>query len=287
MYTPFLFSTSETDLHYVLLHKKEIEAFPMHWHDEIEVTLVKSGVMKIFINEEPFEIKAGEAVIINSGDCHYTVPTDAETVSLIFSPSLLSGTATSDRVISELKERLGRNSKSTLEWKSEDRTALLSIFSELEILEKDSFSYELLVRAAIFRLCVLIGDERHNPIAETSVRNENSKTRDRIANVFRYIEEHYMNPLSLPEAAEASGYVPTYFSRVFKTCTGMTFYDYLTIYRIRKAEVQLVKTNDSISKIASASGFSSVKTFDRVFKEQVGISPLRFRKQHQCKGKKE
>ena len=90
-----------------------------------------------------------------------------------------------------------------------------------------------------------------------------------------------MEPISLPSAAEASGYVPTYFSRVFKTCTGMTFYDYLTVYRIRKAEIQLVNTNDSVSSIASASGFSSVKTFDRVFKEQIGTSPLKFRKQHQ------
>ena len=281
MYTPFLFSTSETAFRYVLLHKKETEAFPMHWHDEIELIFVRNGELRIFINGEPFDISAGNAAIINSGDCHYTVPSDAECITIIFSLSILSGTSDSERIISELKTRLGRNSKTTLEWKEEDREALHALLEELEGIDRSSFAYELLVRSAIFRISALIGDENHNPLSDAGARSECSKARERLANVFKYIEQHYMEPISLPSAAEASGYVPTYFSRVFKTCTGMTFYDYLTVYRIRKAEIQLVNTNDSVSSIASASGFSSVKTFDRVFKEQIGTSPLKFRKQHQ------
>ncbi len=280
MYTPFLFSTSEQELHYVLLHKKATEAFPLHWHDEIEISLVLSGELNLFLNGECLSVKAGNAVFINSGDCHYYLPEEAEFTCLLFSPDLLSGTPGSSALIENVKERIGRNSKTMDNWKNEDRAKLRDLFSFLESLDSSSFSYSLLVRSAIFRIVAMIADDSINPASSTPSSVEFNKVRNRISDVFRYIEEHYMEPLSLPEAAAASGYVPTYFSRVFKTCTGMTFYDYLTVFRIRKAEMQLTETNDSIAAVAAASGFSSVKTFDRVFKEQLGISPLKFRKQY-------
>ena len=282
MYTPFLFSTSETDLHYVLLHKKETEAFPIHWHDEFEITYVNSGELRISINGENYLVKAGDGVIINSGDCHYCFPSKAEITAVLFSPNLLSSASGSEQLVAAVKERLKENAKTTVAWSDEDRKTLLSILSELERLDSGSFSYPLLVRSLLFRLLALLTDDGHARM-DKDESIECSKVRDRIGNVFKYIEEHYMESITLATAAEASGYVPTYFSRVFKICTGMTFYDYLTVYRIRKAEILLINTNDSISKVAVATGFSSVKTFDRVFKEQRGISPLKFRKQHTIK----
>ncbi len=281
MYTPFLFSTSEQDLHFVLLRRKETEVFPMHWHDEIEVTFVNEGELVLFINSKQFSVPKGEAVIINSGDCHYGLPSSADTTSIVFSPSLLGGTASSEKLIADVKRRLSVASKTTENWKEEDKAYLFSILSELEGIPDDIFSRELLVRSALFRLVAFITDERHNPLIGETEIVELSKAKERISKVFRFIEEHYQDPISLPDAAAAAGYVPTYFSRVFKNCTGMTFYDYLTVFRVRKAEINLLSSNDSIARIASISGFSSVKTFDRVFKEQTGISPLKFRKRSQ------
>lgn len=280
MYTPFLFNTSEQDLRFVLLQKKAIEAFPMHWHDEIEISYVLHGELQIFLNGELITVKEGDALFIDSDECHYFMPGKVDLITVLFSPSLLSGTPGSDKLIADIKERLTRNSKTTAKWTAENKSELKSIIDELASFDKNDFAYELKVRACIFRLVAMIADERINSVADMTAVTDCSKVKERIGNVFRYIEEHYMEALSLPEAAAASGYVPTYFSRVFKTCTGMTFYDYLTIYRIRKSEVLLVETSDSIAAIAVASGFSSVKTFDRVFKEQIGISPLKFRKQH-------
>ena len=193
---------------------------------------------------------------------------------------ILAGTPGSAALIASIRERLGKNSKTTGKWKHDDVEILKRILSYLEALDKSTFSYELLVRSAVFRLIAMIADESINPLSQLSSGIECSKVRNRIGDVFKYIEEHYKEPMTLPEAAAASGYVPTYFSRVFKNCTGMTFYDYLTVFRVRKAEILLVNTNDSIANIAASSGFSSVKTFDRVFKEQLGISPLKFRKMH-------
>ena len=280
MYTSFLFGTSEQELHYVLLQKKATESFPLHWHDEIEISFVLSGELSLMLDGEDLAVKAGDVLFINSGDSHYFRPSDAEVITIIFSPDLLSGTVGSDSIISGVRERLGRLSKTTEHWNAEAKEELISYIKELSALSKESFSYELMVRSIVFRIVAMITDETYNPLSEKTSISEQSKVRDRIAAVFSYIEAHYKDSISLPDAAEASGYVPTYFSRVFKSCTGMTFYDYLTIFRIRKAEIALVSTSSSIQSIATEAGFSSVKTFDRVFKEQTGISPLKFRKMH-------
>ena len=57
MYAPFLFSTSEKELHYVLLHRKNAEAYPVHWHDEIEIVYVCDGTLKTFINGESLSMR--------------------------------------------------------------------------------------------------------------------------------------------------------------------------------------------------------------------------------------
>ena len=280
MYAPFLFTTSEKELHYVLLHRKESEAFPMHWHDEIEIDCIRSGELRIFLNGESRSVRAGEAVIINSGDPHYWLPSEAEVTSVIFSPDVISGTENSSQLEKEIVQRIGRLSRTTENWNEQDRAALIALVDELESIPEGIFSYELLVRSALFRILALAADENRNPPSAPMPSTAGAKVMGRIGNVFRYIEENYSNPISLPEAAAASGYVPTYFSRVFKSCTGMTFYDYLTLFRVRKAEAALIASSDSIASIAVECGFSSVKTFDRVFKEHAGISPLKFRKMH-------
>lgn len=276
MYTPFLFDTSEQGLHFVLLHKKTIEAFPMHWHEEIEIAYAEEGETTLFLNGETVTIHPGEAVFINSGDCHYFLPSKSLLTSIIFSPDILG----SENLVSGIRKRLDENSRTSASWSAEDKAALQSILGELVAADRESFEYELIVRSALCRLVALAADPKHREASGPERKSESAKVRERIGNVFRYVEEHYSEPISLPAAAAASGYVPTYFSRVFKSCTGMTFYDYLTVFRIRKAEVRLLNTNDSISSIADASGFSSVKTFDRVFKDLTGSSPLKFRKMH-------
>ena len=279
MYAPLLFSTSEKELHFVLFHSTKNEAYPLHWHDEVEISYVLKGTLKASINGDMIDVEEGDAVILAPGDHHYCQPSEAECLTVIFSPELLGGSPGSD-VPNEFRQRLAGLSRTTGKWIPSDKERLAALLKELEETTEEPFFHELLVRSALFRLAALIADERVNAPHGMQAAAAATKVEERIGNVFRYIDAHYAEPLSLPEAAAASGYVPTYFSRVFKACTGMTFYDYLTLYRVRKAEMLLVGTKDSIQNVARESGFSSVKTFDRVFKEQTGYSPLKFRKQH-------
>lgn len=95
-----------------------------------------------------------------------------------------------------------------------------------------------------------------------------------------YTKEHFQDAeLSLQEVADAVGISRTYFSTTFKELTGEKYWDYLTGYRMEQAKILLQDTNMSQAEISEQVGYSSEFHFSRKFKEIVGISPNRYRRQ--------
>ncbi|XID90517.1 helix-turn-helix domain-containing protein [Paenibacillaceae bacterium WGS1546] len=95
-----------------------------------------------------------------------------------------------------------------------------------------------------------------------------------------YIDANYTSDLSLEQVAEAMGLKPQYFSRLFKTCSGITFIDYLTQLRIEKAKDMMGEPHLSLKCIGRSIGYRDPNYFSRVFRKTVGVSPSQFREQH-------
>lgn len=96
-----------------------------------------------------------------------------------------------------------------------------------------------------------------------------------------YIHDHFEEPLSLEKMAAMSGASETYFCRLFKHETGMTFLNYLNGLRIERACVLLRDSSDNSLDICYQVGFNDYTHFGRQFKKNTGMSPSGFRKQNQ------
>jgi len=94
----------------------------------------------------------------------------------------------------------------------------------------------------------------------------------------KYIDENYHNPLSLEEVANYVYLSPYYFSHMFKKEVGMTFVEYLTEKRIRKAQQLLMTTDLPISDIAMSVGYPDPNYFGKVYKNITGMAPGESRK---------
>ena len=57
----------------------------------------------------------------------------------------------------------------------------------------------------------------------------------------------------------------------------MTFLEFLTTERIKKAEILLADPNISITEIAMRAGYTNLSTFNRTFKINKGCTPREFR----------
>ena len=84
---------------------------------------------------------------------------------------------------------------------------------------------------------------------------------------------------TLKEMTAETGLKRTQFSVIFKHATGESPLSYLTSLRVSKAADMLENTNHSITDIAFQCGFSSSQHFANTFKQKVGQTPLKYRKQ--------
>ncbi|MDR1156806.1 MAG: response regulator [Oscillospiraceae bacterium] len=97
----------------------------------------------------------------------------------------------------------------------------------------------------------------------------------------RYIERNYGDmQLSLQAAAASQHVSPEHLSRVFRHETGVTFVDYVTQTRIRKAVELLLGSDLKIYSIAEQTGYSTQHYFSVAFKRALGVSPIEYRKGH-------
>ncbi|MCI3926247.1 response regulator [Paenibacillus sp. TRM 82003] len=102
---------------------------------------------------------------------------------------------------------------------------------------------------------------------------------DPIALALRYMERHYQEPIALKDAADRVYLNAAYFSTLFKQRTGKTFIERLTELRVADAKQRLASTDEKIVTIAETTGFTNIRHFNRVFKNETGATPKEYREQ--------
>lgn len=118
-------------------------------------------------------------------------------------------------------------------------------------------------------------------IYELTVEHQRIQMADRRGNVersVRYIEEHYMEKISLDQLAQVAYLSKYYYTRAFYKYVGLTPYEYLNAVRISKAMNLLIDTNLSVDEIGWKVGFQGSRNMIRQFKKAMGITPGEYRR---------
>lgn len=92
-----------------------------------------------------------------------------------------------------------------------------------------------------------------------------------------YIQEHYRKDISLQDVADYVHMSKNYFSEQFKQRTGMNFIDFVISLRLHYAKHLLEHTSLKVIDVGAESGFNSPKHFLKLFKRELGCTPLEFR----------
>lgn len=98
-----------------------------------------------------------------------------------------------------------------------------------------------------------------------------------IKRVLEQIEKEYPSDISLESIAEKVYLTPSYLSHLFKRSTGQGLLQYITSYRLERAEELLLNTNMKINLIGQRVGYQNLSYFCMLFKNRYGMTPARYR----------
>ena len=100
-----------------------------------------------------------------------------------------------------------------------------------------------------------------------------------VLQVKKYLETHFMDNVSLQDVAEKVNLDKSYLGRVFREECGITVMGYLKNIRIEKAK-ELLLCGMGASEVAMQTGFADPAYFAKIFKQEMGITPSRYREYH-------
>lgn len=252
--------------------------YSAHWHNAIELIYALEGSFAVFVNAKGYDLKEGDLIFIPSDDIHEfrgeTPP--GKRIFINFELSGLNVYADTDRLRTQLSDvRVIRRANRELHRHAED--TILKILREQE---NSGEAANLYYAARMLDLLVLLIRSAPSHINMENLKNskKNIWGLEKIDKSIKFIEENYSENIHLRDIAQAAGFSEYYFSRLFKEITEKSFHRYVSEYRIKKAELLLMDPNYTISEAAYAVGFSSISTFDRLFRSIKGCSPQEFRK---------
>ncbi len=256
--------------------QKDSASFLYHWHDAVEILLGVTGKTEVGIVGQSYTLREGDIVIIGPQESHCVFPESGSThLALDFEPSVIF---TNPNLASYANSFSMVESHSVL-WSPESRECIKSLLEAMYQINQDREpGWELLIFSKLMEITAYVVRDLPSRDLQKQGPNENM-----IRRALEYLSRHYLEEITAKDCAQSLGFNASYFSHSFHKQVGVSFHQYLVDLRLNQAEWLLRNTNSPIPYISEKSGFSSVKTFYRVFQKRNGKSPGAFRakKEHE------
>lgn len=268
------------------------ERLPLIWHmhEYVQINYVHQGKVKHVINDHCYDIMKGDIFVVPPYVPHTLVEAsqdDGIIYEFEFEPRFINQNlgnleyvktfldfAYIEPFLEEnylMKPRLNLSSKIQME--------VEHILNEAyqEYTQKNE-GYELLLKALLMKLLVLVGREFNRNSSNSDTYPLYTRHKEAIMLALDYINANYNKTLSLEDVAKRSMLSQSYFSYLFKIVTSKTFVEYVNDLRISQAMELLRTTNRRVIDICCEVGFNNVNYFNKLFRQQTGVTPVFYRK---------
>ncbi len=263
---------------FVMLYDNvETEFYPTHWHNAIEIIMPLQNPFEVLTGNETYTLAEREIIIIPPGELHTLPPQPGRRIIFQCDNSVLANVSALDAVAPVLTMPVYITPEFDKNLYLRAKKYILDIYSEYYTNSEvsDVQIYVLLIN--------LLVDIRKNQIERTrqsfdSQADKMYQYSEKFNLVLKYIDKNYMYDISLDKLAEIAGYSKYHFSRIFKQYNNMSYLQYINIRRTRAAETLLLDATLPITEVAMRAGFSSLTTFNRIFKEIKHCTPSDFKR---------
>lgn len=254
-----------------------------HWHEDIELMYIIKGQAYVTCEQDNILANEGDIVFINQSIRHFITPTNPEGCifrSIIVHPSFIFGFGQLEMEKKYITPVIHDASIKYLHITPESscyhafQPHILEIITQND--EKPA-GYELISKAAILYIWKELFNrtvkDNLSPTRKTAAQDE-----QRVKQAILYIQEHYMESITLDDIAASILVSKSECCRCFKRTLNITPFEYLMKYRILASTKRMHgKTLESISEIAGSVGFNNTSYYNKIFKKYMGCTPTEYR----------
>lgn len=268
--------TKNFPLAYYLVSHEHPRYFMMHhWHYEYELVYIKSGKLKLRLDDRNYELSEGSFALISPGVTHSAVPRDCVYECIVFNLENLTGAWKSeDKYIGGLLSHKLRAGEIYTLPSGKPEQKMLSL---LKIIRKQKDGFEIEATAAVFSVFyALIECDCIKPNENVGKANQLIPFNKAIS----FIEQNYDKHITLEAISKHCGICTSYLSRYFKKYSGLSPFDYINHYRVDCAAEMLIYTKKPVTEIALSCGFSDLSYFSKIFRQIKHKTPRQYRNEH-------
>lgn len=254
-----------------------------HWHNYLEISYVKQGKGRYFIENKTYDIEEGDIIVINNIEPHYMEVLPPRTMLqpvIMFDPKLIWSNESQMFDFQYLKPFFDRSSNfnNKIDSKTDIGKKIFRLLTEIEDeYTSEPVGYKLMIKAKLLHIITYL--IRHFQDSDKQLESISQKSRKlkKLEAVFEHISLNFSAKITLEELSAKAFMSPNYFCSFFKDSTGFTPVEYINKVRISKAVELLKSTTRGVFEISLECGFTNLANFNKMFKKYTGMTPSKVR----------
>ncbi|MBO4887748.1 MAG: helix-turn-helix transcriptional regulator [Firmicutes bacterium] len=201
----------------------------------------------------------------------------AQVMVHLFDPEILIGDS-GGRISQKYIQPILNDRKLELVMITKDDPEMRVLYKELLesfSLDEEAVDYEIRIRNMLSGMWTDLFDMVEPGLGQQKKEN---RADEKVKRMMVYVYQHFDEKITVADIASSAFVSIRECFRIFNSSLGTTPERFVRDYRLRMACQMLSSTTDSVTTIGYNCGFRNNSYFCKIFRENLGISPLAFRK---------
>lgn len=273
------FETVEYDTQkYAMLYDNvQTEEYPVHWHNAVELIMPIKNEYTVTVNNVNYFVPENDVLIIPPCELHSMPAIPGRRIIFQCDNSILGEISALEPVMRSLNYPVLINTDLDKELHVLAKKTMLDILS---LYNSKSELADVKIYVKVIELFMALREYQleQQKIVMDCDDEKIDEYSEKFSTVLKYIDNNFMYDITLEQLADVTGYSKYHFSRIFKQYNSMSYLQYINARRTKAAELLLLDPSIPITEVAMRSGFKSLTTFNRIFKEIKHCTPTDFKK---------
>ena len=251
-----------------------------HWHAHSEIIFIGSGSCTVYVDGTLFSCQKGDFVFVPPNRLH-SISVEAGSIhyALVIGDTLLKQMMTDKHCTEILAPFIAGSGSAPFAVQSGQEGhehCLIHLKNMIREQAGRENGFQLAIKLELCSFFLMLA--KHFPDLHDGQIPGTEKNARVLIRTLEYIKKNYVQRLTITNTSRYLNMSAQHFCRTFKAYTGKTFVEYLTLFRLEKANQLLCDTDLPITQIPELTGFCNANYFARVYKHHYGYPPSHTRK---------